>query len=268
MSNITTFISGSWATDTMLCVPSPLSQFTVTSLLALDVPVLGLNFTLTNLGFYTILTVAVALGLHVLSYNSGKLLPSRWSIAMESSYVSLLSMVKEQIGSRNEQYLPLIYGLFWFILVSNLIGNVPYSYAVGTSVIVSLGLSFIVWVGVTILAISIHKLHFLSFFVPAGTPLVLVPLLVLIELISYVARAFSLGVRLFANLVAGHTLLKILSGMLWKIMTSGFLLLLVTSVPLAIFIALVGLEIAVSVIQAYVFTILTTTYLKDAIDLH
>lgn len=248
-------------------VPSPLSQFTVTSFLALDVPLFGLNFTLTNLGFYAILTVVIALGLHVLSHNEGRLLPSRWSIAMESSYVSLLSMVKDQIGSRNEQYLPLIYGLFWFIIVSNLMGNVPYSYALGTSVVVSLGLSFIVWIGVTVLAIYIHRVHFFSYFVPAGTPLALVPLLVMIELISYVARAFSLGVRLFANLVAGHTLLKILSGMLWKIMTSGFLLLLVTSLPLAIFVALVGLEIAVSLIQSYVFTILTCTYLKDAIDL-
>lgn len=250
---------------------SPLEQFTVTKFLALDAPILGINFTLTNLGFYAILTVIIALGLHFLATNGegeGRLLPSRWSIAMESSYVSLLNMVKEQIGSRNEQYLPLIYGLFWFILVSNLIGNVPYSYALGTSVIVSLGLSFIVWFGVTILALTIHKVHFFSYFVPNGTPLALVPLLVLIELISYVARAFSLGVRLFANLVAGHTLLKILSGMLWGIITSGFLLLVVTSVPLLIFIALVGLEIAVSLIQAYVFTILTCTYVRDAIDLH
>lgn len=258
---------------TLISAASPLEQFTVTKFLALDAPILGLNFTLTNLGFYAIITIIVALGLHFLATNgtgNGRLLPSRWSIAMESSYVSLLNMVKEQIGSspKGEQYLPLIYGLFWFILVSNLIGNVPYSYALGTSVIVSLGLSFIVWFGVTILALTIHKVHFFSYFVPNGTPLVLVPLLVLIELISYVARAFSLGVRLFANLVAGHTLLKILSGMLWGIITSGFLLLLVTSLPLVIFIALVGLEIAVSLIQAYVFTILTCTYVRDAIDLH
>jgi len=260
-----------------LFISSPLSQFTVTSFISLDVPVLGLGFSLTNLGFYAILTVIIALSVHFLSLlstnaktavDSGSLLPSRWSIAMESSYASLLNMVKEQIGTRNEQYLPFIYALFWFILVSNLIGNVPYSYAAGTSVIVSLGLSFIIWIGVTILAVSIHKVHFLSYFIPAGTPLVLVPLLALIELISYVARAFSLGVRLFANLVAGHTLLKILSGMLYKLMTTGFLVLLITSLPLAIFVGLVGLEVAVSLIQAFVFTLLTCTYLKDAIDLH
>ena len=125
-------------------------------------------------------------------------------------------MTKEQIGSgpKGEIYLPFIYSLFFFILVSNLAGNVPYSFAVGTSIVVSLGLSFVIFIGVTVLGLYRHRVHFFSYFIPAGTPLALVPLLVLIELISYVARAFSLGVRLFANLVAGHTLLKILSGML------------------------------------------------------
>jgi F-type H+-transporting ATPase subunit a len=123
-------------------------------------------------------------------------------------------MVKEQIGTVNEIYLPFIYSTFFFILISNLIGNVPYNFAIGTSIIQSLGFSFIIFIGVTLLSLVKHKLHFFSFFVPTGTPGVLVPLLVMIEFISYVARAFSLGVRLFANLVAGHTLLKILSGML------------------------------------------------------
>ena len=128
-------------------------------------------------------------------------------------------MVKEQLGRNNEKYLPLIYSLFFFILVSNLAGNVPYSFAVGTRAIVSLGLSFAIFLGVTILGLQIHGTHFFSYFVPTGTPLALVPLLVLIEMISYLARAFSLGVRLFANLVAGHTLLKILRGFLYPALT-------------------------------------------------
>jgi F-type H+-transporting ATPase subunit a len=123
-------------------------------------------------------------------------------------------MVKEQIGSANEMYLPFIYSLFFFVLVANLLGNVPYSYALLTSAVVSIGLSFTIFFGVTILGLQRHGVHFFSYFVPAGTPIGMIPLLVLIELISYLARAFSLGVRLFANLVAGHTLLKILSGML------------------------------------------------------
>lgn len=125
-----------------------------------------------------------------------------------------------------------------------------------------------IFIGVTILAVAKHGLHFLSFFVPAGTPGPLVPLLICIEIISYVARAFSLGVRLFANIVAGHALLNILAGMLYKIMTFGVIAGIASLLPLAIFIALVGLEFAVSVIQAYVFTILTMTYIHDAEYLH
>lgn len=177
-------------------------------------------------------------------------------------------MVKSQIGSANEKYLPFIYSLFFFILISNLIGNVPYNFAIGTSVIVSLGLSVTIFIGVTLLGLARHRLHFFAFFVPAGTPGILVPLLILIEFISYIARAFSLGVRLFANLVAGHALLKILSGLLAKLFLAGILVAVVTLVPFAIFTALVGLEIAVSFIQAYVFCLLTCSYLKDAIDLH
>lgn len=125
-----------------------------------------------------------------------------------------------------------------------------------------------IFLGVTILAVAKHGLHFLSFFVPAGTPGMLVPLLICIEIISYIARAFSLGVRLFANMVAGHALLNILAGMLYKIMTIGILAGIVSLLPLAIFFALVGLEIAVSMIQAYVFTVLVMSYIKDAEYLH
>jgi F-type H+-transporting ATPase subunit a len=177
-------------------------------------------------------------------------------------------MVKEQIGSANEMYLPFIYSLFFFVLVANLLGNVPYSYALLTSAVVSIGLSFTIFFGVTILGLQRHGVHFFSYFVPAGTPIGMIPLLVLIELISYLARAFSLGVRLFANLVAGHTLLKILSGMLWPILTSSVVMFFVALLPMAIFLALVGLELAVSFIQAYVFVVLTCVYLRDAIDLH
>jgi F-type H+-transporting ATPase subunit a len=187
---------------------------------------------------------------------------------MESSYASLHNMVKEQIGSANEMYLPFIYALFFFILIANLGGNVPYSYAITSSAILSMGLSFAIFVGVTLLGLQRHGVHFFSYFVPAGTPLAMVPMLVLVELISYLARAFSLGVRLFANIVAGHTLLKILSGFLFPMFTMGPLMLILSTIPMSLFIALIGLEIAVSVIQAYVFTILTCIYLKDAIDLH
>nr|WMV85424.1 ATPase subunit 6 [Dendrobium huoshanense] len=197
--------------------------------------------------------------------NNKQLIPSRWSISLESSFASVHGLVQSQIGAANEMYLPFLYSLFFFILIANLSGNVPYGFTVATSIMVS---SMTIFIGVTILGLRLHKVHFFSFFVPSGTPLGLVPLLVQIELISYLARAFSLGVRLFANTVAGHTLLKILSGFLAPMFTSGAITAIITLIPFSIFIALIGLEIAVSFIQAYVFCILTASYLKDAIDLH
>ena len=191
---------------------SPLSQFEVSSLIGLNAPILGhLNISLTNLALYSCFILLIALGFHFYGNNDSKLIPSKWSISLESSFASLSSMVREQVGSHSEIYLPFIYSLFFFILFGNLISNVPYSFAVTASGVVSLGLSFTIFIGVTILALSIHGIKFFSFFVPAGTPLALVPLLVLIEVVSYLARAVSLGVRLFAIIVAGHTLLKILS---------------------------------------------------------
>ena len=253
----------------MSIYPSPLEQFEVLSLVGLNAPLFGyLNFTLTNLALYTILVLFLVIGLHYLANNNLKLIPNNWSIALESSYASINSMVRDQIGSLNEVYLPFIYSLFFFILIANLTGNVPYSYAVTTSIIVTLSLSFTILIGVTILGLYIHNLKFFAFFIPNGCPLALVPLLVLIELLSYSARAFSLGIRLFANLCAGHTLLKILSTFLYQMFSSSLIVAVLTLIPFTLFIALIGLELAVSFIQSYVFVILTCSYIRDAIELH
>lgn len=248
-------------------INSPLEQFEVSSLLSFNAPILGyLNISLTNLALYSIIVLSLIISIHYVSNNENKIVPSKWSIALESLFASINSMVKEQLGK--ELYLPFIYSLFFFILIANLTGNVPYSFTITTSIMVSIGLSFTILIAVTILALSIHKLHFFSFFVPSGTPLALVPLLVLIELVSYLARAFSLGIRLFANLVAGHTLLKILSTFLYQMFSAGLVMFVVTLIPFAFFLALIGLELAVSFIQSYVFVLLACSYIKDAIDLH
>ena len=248
-------------------INSPLEQFEVSSLLSLNAPILGyLNISLTNLALYSIIVLSLIISIHYMSNNENKIVPSKWSIALESLFASINSMVKEQLGK--ELYLPFIYSLFFFILIANLTGNVPYSFTITTSIMVSIGLSFTILIAVTILALSIHKLHFFSFFVPSGTPLALVPLLVLIELVSYLARAFSLGIRLFANVVAGHTLMKILATFLYQMFSSTLIIATITLIPFTIFLAIIGLELAVSIIQAYVFTILTCSYIKDAIELH
>ena len=251
----------------IIFINSPLEQFEVSSLLSFNAPILGyLNISLTNLALYSILVLTLIISIHYMSNNENKLVPSKWSIALESLFASINSMVKEQLGK--ELYLPFIYSLFFFILIANLTGNIPYSFTITTSIMVSIGLSFTILIAVTILAVSIHKLHFFSFFVPSGTPLALVPLLVLIELVSYLARAFSLVIRLFANVVAVHTLMKILATFLYQMFSSTLIIATITLIPFTIFLAIIGLELAVSIIQSYVFTILTCSYIKDAIELH
>lgn len=248
---------------------SPLGQFEVVNLLGLNAQIIGLiNFCLTNYALYILLTVFTLVGLHFYADNENKLIPNKWSIFLESSFASFNAMVREQIGSLNEVYLPFIYSLFFFVLIGNLISNVPYSFAVNASAVGTLGFSISIFIGVTILSLTKHGIKFFSYFIPNGTPVFLVPLLVMIEIISYVARAFSLGVRLFANLTAGHTLLKILSTFLFKLFNSSIIFAILTLIPFSIFTALIGLEIGVSVIQAFVLTLLVCSYLKDAIDLH
>ena len=248
-------------------IASPLEQFEVTNLIGINAPILGyLNITLTNLGLYSLLVLFLIIGIHYAGNNEVKLVPSKWSIVLESLYASIHSMVREQLGK--EVYLPFIYSIFFFILIANLTGNIPYSFTITTSIIVSIGFSFTILIAVTILGLSIHKLHFFSYFVPSGCPLALVPLLVLIESVSYLARALSLGIRLFANMCAGHTLMKILSTFLYKLFLSGPVVAVLTLIPFTVFLAICGLELAVSLIQAYVFTLLTISYIKDAIELH
>lgn len=248
---------------------SPLEQFEVVSLIGLNIGILNnLNFRITNLGLYTIITVYLLLSIHFIGFNDSQIIPSRWTIRLERAFDSIHGIVKSQIGQKNEIFFPFIYSLFFFVLIGNLNGNIPYGFTITTRFCVRIGLSVSIFLGVTILSLYTHKLHFFSYFLPGGTPIILVPLLVPIEFISYVSRAFSLGIRLFANIVSGHTLLKILRRFLYPMFTKNILIAVVTLIPFSIFTGLVGLEIAVSFIQAYVFTILTSRYIKDALDLH
>jgi F-type H+-transporting ATPase subunit a len=263
------FNIGATSINNQTIINSPLEQFEVVNLIGLNAPILGyLNISITNLALYSLLVATLAIGLHYYGNNNARLLPSKWSIALESSFSSIQSVVREQMGSRNEIYFPFIYSLFFFILFGNLVSNVPYSFAITSSVIVAIGFSVTIFLGVTILGLYIHKLHFFSFFIPSGTPLAMVPLLSLIEIVSYLARAITLGIRLFANLFAGHSLLKILSTFLFQMFSSGLIMAIVTLIPFGMFLAIIGLEIAVSFIQAYVFVLLTCSYIKDSIDLH
>jgi F-type H+-transporting ATPase subunit a len=177
--------------------------------------------------------------------------------------------VINQINPKNGQvYFPFIYTLFIFILINNLIGMVPYSFASTSHFVLTFALSFSIVLGATILGFQKHGLKFFSLLVPAGCPLALVPLLVLIEFISYLARNISLGLRLAANILSGHMLLFILAGFTYNIMTSGIYFFFLGLVPLAFIIAFSGLELAIAFIQAQVFIVLSSGYIKDGLDLH
>jgi len=187
---------------------------------------------------------------------------------MESLFGFVQNMVKSQLGTAGLSLLPACYALFLFIIISNLLGLVPYSFTVTAQFALALALSCTVLLGATLLGLDKHGLRFFSLFVPAGTPLALVPLLVIIESISYLARAVSLGVRLSANMIAGHILLKLIASFSWKFITGSLMGLLLAPLPLLFIILLFGLELGVALIQAYVFVLLTCSYIKDVISLH
>lgn len=250
-------------------VNNPLEQFEIIDFLFLSLPVFGFTkLSLTNIGFYSILVVFIILAIHLLTSNHYSLIPSRWSISQESIYGSILNLVRSSIGPLHEIYVPLIYSLFVFILVGDLVGLVPYSFTVTSQFALNIGLSTAIFLSVTLIGLQRHGVGFFAYFIPAGTPLGLVPLLVFIELISYLARALSLGVRLSANMIGGHVLLKIISTFTWKLLTGGLIMFIVGVLPLLFLVALGALEFGIACLQAYVFTILTCTYIKDAIDLH
>jgi F-type H+-transporting ATPase subunit a len=251
-------------------VASPLDQFEIRNLLSIEAPIMGdINLSITNIGLYLLISTFIIITTSILTTNYNKIISNSWSISQESLYATIHSIVTNQINSTKGQlYFPFIYSLFLFILINNLIGLVPYSFASTSHFILAFGLSFTVVLGATILGFQKHGLEFFSLLVPAGCPLGLLPLLVLIEFISYLARSVSLGLRLAANILSGHMLLNILAGFTYNIMTSGFIFFFLGLLPLAFIIAFCGLELGIAFIQAQVFVVLTSSYIKDGLDLH
>ena len=251
-------------------VLSPLDQFEIRDLFSLKANLIGnINLSLTNIGLYLSIGAFIILTYSLLSTNNNKIIPNNWSISQESMYATVHSIVINQLNpTKGQMYFPFIYALFIFILVNNLIGMVPYSFASTSHFILTFSISFTVVLGATFLGFQRHGLKFFSLFVPSGCPLALLPLLVLIEFISYLSRNVSLGLRLAANILSGHMLLSILSGFTYNIMTSGIIFFFLGLIPLAFIIAFSGLELAIAFIQAQVFVVLTCSYIKDGLDLH
>lgn len=251
-------------------ISSPLDQFALNTFIGVNSPIMDLSaLDFTTFSLYGVIVIITILIIFSLGLDRKLVIGSKWLIAIESTVDTIVNMVKGQIGgTAYGRYVPLIYTLFMFILVANLIGMIPYNFAIAASLIFIISLGFSLWLGYTILGFYLHKWEFFSLLVPVGTPLPLVPLLVLIELLSYSARAISLGLRLAANTLSGHLLMGILGGLTKTLMSINAIAFVLGIIPLAGIFCIVILEFAIACIQAYVFSILTSSYIKDSVYLH
>jgi ATP synthase subunit 6 len=237
----------------------------------LDQIVIDLKFTnvtmsLMVLLFLIIISYFLLFGFNFKSQEKTLIVPNRYLLFFEAIYEMICDMIESNTGKAGQQYFPFIITLFLFILLANLIGLIPFSYTTTSQLALTLCLSTTVFVAVNIILFQKHGLHAWSLFLPPGTSLPLIPILVPIELVSHSFKVISLAVRLFANMMAGHTLLKVIASFSWTMAVNKWVFLQL--IPFIILYLLVGLELAVAMIQAYVFTILTCIYLNEAINLH
>jgi F-type H+-transporting ATPase subunit a len=238
---------------------SPMEQFEIKRLL--DLRIGSLDASYTNSALWMTIAVILASFVFVIGMRQRALSPGRLQSVAELGYEFVAGMVRDNVGDAGKKYFPFILTLFAFILFCNTLGLVPYSFTPTSHIIVTFSMAIVVFVGVTIIGFVRHGAHFLSFFVPKGVPAWLLVILVPIEVISYFVRPFSLSIRLFANMLAGHTMLKVFGGFVVMLgILAGW-------APLAFIIALTGLELIIAFLQAYVFTILTCLYLNDAIHM-
>jgi len=253
----------------MFFLSSPLEQFQILPLISLNLG--NFDFSITNA------TIISAIGLLSFVYILHSLLsknktffivPNRIQYVIEVIYGVVYGLLNDNVGSVGKSFFPYVFTLFMFILISNIIGLVPYSFTVTSHLIVTFALALMTFIGINLICVREHGINMLSLFLPPGSSMVLAFLLVPIEIVSYIFRPISLSVRLFANMMAGHTLLKVIAGFAWTMMLAGGGLFVAHVIPLAILVVLMLLELGVAAIQAYVFTILTCIYLNDAIHLH
>ncbi|CAI8431522.1 MAG: F0F1 ATP synthase subunit A [SAR116 cluster bacterium MED-G04] len=245
---------------------SPVEQFTIKALLHLEL--LGYDVSFTNSALFMILAVLVSTVYLTMAMRKREMVPGRLQASAEMLYEFVSDMVRSNAGSEGRPYFPFIFTLFIFLLFGNMLGLIPYSYTFTSQIVVTFVMAAIVFVGVTLVALIKHGMHFFSFFVPPGAPKALIPFLIIIEVISYFVRPVSLSVRLFANMLAGHTMLKVFAGLAVMITSAGGVAMAGSVLPFLALIGLTGLEVLVAGLQAYVFTILTCMYLNDALHLH
>jgi F-type H+-transporting ATPase subunit a len=240
---------------------NPMTQFEVYKI-GPELKFGGFDLSFTNSSLFMTLSALVILGFLHFSTSNKKIIPDKIQLISEMLYNFIAKMISDTAGSKAKPYFPFIFSLFTFVLMCNMIGMLPYSFTVTSHIIVTMIMALFIFIAVTVIGFFKHGAKYLSIFVPSGVPMVLLPLITVIEIISYLSRPISLSVRLFANMMAGHTMLKVFGSFVLSLgIVGGWL-------PLTFSVALTGLEILVAFLQAYVFAILTCIYLNDALNLH
>ena len=241
----------------------PIHQFQISKLIPIEVG--GLDFSFTNSSLFMVATVAAASAFLFLTTSNRGMVPSRMQSVSEMCYEFVASMLRDGAGSGGMRFFPMVFSLFMFVLVANLLGMFPYFFTVTSHIIVTFVLAMLVIGTVVVYGFMKHGLGFLNLFVPSGVPGLLLPLVVSIEIISFLSRPISLSVRLFANMLAGHITLKVFAGFVTSLSALGALGIGGAILPLIMTVALTGLEFLVAFLQAYVFAVLTCMYLNDAL---
>jgi F-type H+-transporting ATPase subunit a len=240
---------------------NPMHQFAVHRI-GPEIKIAGIDLSFTNASLFMLLSAVAICGVLFLGTRDKKLIPDKLQLISELIYNFIAKMISDTAGAKAKPFFPFIFSLFMFVLFCNMLGMLPYSFTVTSHIIVTLIMATFIFIAVTIIGFIKHGFGYLKLFVPSGVPMVLLPLITIIEIISYLSRPVSLSVRLFANMMAGHTMLKVFGGFVISLgMLGGWL-------PLSFSVALTGLEILVAFLQAYVFAILTCIYLNDALNLH
>jgi len=239
---------------------NPMHQFNVYRI-GPEISLGNVDISFTNASLFMIISALTIISVFFVGTRRKAIIPTKIQLLTELSYTLVSKMISDTAGLKAKPYFPFVFSLFMFVLFCNMLGMLPYSFTVTSHIIVTFALAAVIFVGVTIIGFVNHGIGYLKLFIPSGVPLFLLPLIVIIEIISYLSRPVSLSVRLFANMMAGHTMLKVFGGFVISLGILGGLL------PLSFTVALTGLEILIAFLQAYVFAILTCIYLNDALNL-
>jgi F-type H+-transporting ATPase subunit a len=230
----------------------------------------GYDVSFTNSSLWMAVALAGIAVFLIVGTANPKLIPGRWQAAVEYAYDFVRSMLDQNVGPEGRRYVPLVFSIFIFVLFCNLLGLIPWigTFTPTSHIAVTLGLAVLVFVTVVIVGFARHGLHFFALFWPKGTNIVLGVFVALIEFVSFLSRPFTLAIRLFANMTAGHVLLKVFGTFVVTLGSFGALPYVFGILPLGVNIALCALEVLIAVVQAYVFALLTSIYLNDAVNLH